>query len=966
MQKYAQGRGGKRGGLKRIVGAIFEILVKRGLGRSIILLGLALGLMGAIGLLLAFVWYSRGLPDPDTILQREVKQSTKIFDRTGEHLLYEIAPDQKRTLVTLETIPDALELATIMAEDRKFYEHPGIDLYGIFRAFLNNLIHFDPTGQGGSTITQQFVKKAILNNEQTIARKIKEIMIAVALERKFSKDEILQMYLNEIPYGGTNYGVESAARAYFGKSVAEIDLAQAATLAAIPNRPTTLINNPELLKSRRDWILNSLEEEGFITEEELAGALAEDTAVRPSVGNIEAPHFVLWIKEVLEERYGAAAVETGGLKVITTLDYEKQVFAEKALDNGVEKFGESFGFHNGTLVAVNPKTGEILAMVGSPDWFDADHGGQINMALRPLQPGSSIKPIIYSALWEQGYTPSTLLWDVSTTFKTATGDYKPQNYDLKERGLMSMRRALQLSLNIPAVKGLYLLGVENALDYATRLGYSTLNDPSRVGLSLVLGGAEVIPLEHVMAYGVFANGGELRKAVSILRVEGAGGELLDEYEVNQNPPRRVISLELAATVSNVLSDNATRAELFGVNNYLNLGARPAGAKTGTTNNFRDAWAMGYTPSLAVGVWVGNASGEVMNTGADGSKIAAPIWREFMDKALEGTPIENFPEYVFVKSGKAIIDGEAPVTVAEIDTRSGLLASAETPEKYRAVQRCADYHSILHFVDRADPLGVAPKSPSESEPAYLDWELGVSDFIGRYNAGLEPGKEPLRSCILPTEVEKDHDERFIPVIEIISPSAGATVTEVVDFLYKIKGEQSFSRVEFWLDGRWWGSTNNDARAAMAWPSWALPAGGVVDNFTHTIVVKAFDEIDNVGIAEVEVKYSGVVTLAVTRIEIVNPFNEQTIGGVLADAGVGASGTGYQVAVEAVGEPLLNLVITVFNLWTSKFATDILIETPTAISSGHWETLERGEYILQAIGTTMGGVKIYSKPVKVLVE
>ncbi|MDQ5952339.1 MAG: penicillin-binding protein, partial [Patescibacteria group bacterium] len=604
MYRYSQGRRVRSmnlsfSGLKQRL----KNLKKGSIIKNLILLCLAGGLFGAIVLLGLFAYYSTQLPDPDSILNRDVAQSTKIFDRTGTHLLYEIAPDQKRTLVTIDKIPLIAQQATITAEDRAFYEHNGISFKGIARAMLTNLIHLDPNGQGASTITQQFIKKAFLTDDRTYSRKIKEIIIAIALEKKFEKDEILQMYLNEIPYGGTNYGIESASQSYFNKSVQDVTLAEAATLAALPNRPSTFLNNPDLLKDRRDWILDGMVEEGYVSQEDADAAKAQETPVTVAVRNIQAPHFVLWVKEQLEEKYGARTTETGGLKVITSLDYDKQKIAEEAVTNGLAAKGATYNFNDVGLVSIDPKTGQVLAMVGSPDYWNDESDGQVNVTLRQLQPGSSIKPMVYASAFERGYTPNTVLWDVDTVFPTATGNYEPHNYDGNEHGYVTMRKALQGSLNIPAVKTLYLAGIDNALALGDRLGYTTLRE-EYVGLSMVLGGVRVTPLEHTSAYATFANNGVKQDVVSIIKVEDSHGEVLEEWKAEDHPGTEAMEKNIAATLSNVLSDNAARSYVFGANNYLVLNGRPAAAKTGTTNEYKDAWTMGYTPSLATGVWVG--------------------------------------------------------------------------------------------------------------------------------------------------------------------------------------------------------------------------------------------------------------------------------------------------------------------------------------------------------------------------
>ncbi len=948
MQRYLQGRHTK---LKAHLAGLrpwFKKVTSGSTLKNLALLAVGCVLFGAIVLLGLFAWYSRSLPNPDEILAREVSQSTKIYDRTGTHLLYEIAPDQKRTLVTIEDIPDYVEKATITAEDRSFYEHSGISIKGIVRALLSNLIHLDPTGQGASTITQQFVKKAILTDDQTIARKVKEIIIALALEKKFEKDQILQLYLNEIPYGGTNYGIEAAAQAYFNKPVQNLTLGEAATLAAIPNRPSTLINNPDLLLDRKNWILDGMVEEGYASQEQVDAAKAEDNHITVSLNNIEAPHFVLWVKELLEEKYDPRIVETGGLKVITTLDYDKQKIAEEAVNNGVAAYGASYNFNDSGLVAMDPKTGQILSMVGSPDYWNDEAHGQVNVTLQALQPGSSIKPIVYAAAFERGYTPNTLLWDVKTTFPTATGPYTPNNYDFGEHGVVSMRKSLQGSLNIPAVKTLYLVGIENAMKFAQRLGYTTLNDASKVGLSMVLGGAEVKLLDHTAAYAVFANNGTYREPVAVLKVEKPNGEVLEEWKAEEHAGNQAISANLAATVSNVWSDNGARAYVFGPNNYLTLGTRPVAAKTGTTNNYGDAWTMGYTPSLVAGVWVGNADGSDMNRGADGSKIAAPIWNEFMSRSLKGTPIENFPAAQIPTTGKAVIDGLLPATTVTIDTNTGKLATDRTPERYKKTVQCGEYHTILHYVSRQDPLGSPPTNPA-GDSNYNAWEGAVQDFIVRHNANLKEGEVPYESCSVPTEEDDVHTKKNQPDITIEEPSSNQDVGRVFATKLDVRLERPFGRVEYSVDGTFIVSSASTNGATLTLPSW-------VGKGKHTLKATIYDDVDNSDSDEVEINVTEGGTSANFR--ITNPFSGQTIE---------KTSPTYAIALEIPHpEDLVSIHVTATNLWTGESMVAGESNDPQSVTTVNWTLPSAAQYSLSATGTTKDGDTIESMPISVIVK
>lgn len=948
MYRYSQGR--KTGtnlfslaGLKQR----FKQLKKGSLLKNLILAVIAAGLAGALLLFGLFAYYSQQLPDPDEILNREVSQSTKIYDRTGEHLLYEIAPDQNRTLVTIDQIPLIAQQATITAEDRDFYKHSGISFKGILRAVLTNLIHLDPNGQGASTITQQFIKKAFLTDDRTYSRKIKEIIIAIALEKKFEKDEILQMYLNEIPYGGTNYGIESAAQSYFDKSVKDVTLAEAATLAALPNRPSTFLNNPDLLKDRRDWILEGMVEEGYVTKEEAEAAKAQETPVTVAVRNIQAPHFVLWVKEQLEEKYGARTTETGGLKVITSLDYDKQKIAEEAVTNGLAAKGATYNFNDVGLVSVDPKTGHILAMVGSPDYWNDESDGQVNVTLRKLQPGSSIKPMVYATAFERGFTPNTVLWDVETTFPTATGNYNPHNYDGNEHGYVTMRKALQGSLNIPAVKTLYLAGVENALSMGDRLGYTTLRE-EYVGLSMVLGGVRVTPLEHVNAYATFANNGVRHDTVSILKVQDSHGEVLQEWKAEENPGTEAMSANLAATMSNVLSDNGARAYVFGPNNYLTLSGRPAAAKTGTTNEFKDAWTVGYTPSLATAVWVGNANGTVMKARADGSVVAAPIWKEYMDRSLKGTPVEQFPAASIKTTGKPVLDGQIPATTIVIDTASGKLATELTPARYREEKTCGEYHTIFTYIKLSDPLGEAPKDPSKSDPYYKPWEAGIQAYLAK--TGTD-GKPKLETCVIPTESDDVHTKHNQPTIQIQDPNTNQSVGRNFEVKLDISTRRSFLRVDYAIDNTYIATSFNQNGDDVALPGW-------VSQGEHTFTATVYDDVDNSASDSIQIKVPEGGSEGAFR--ITNPFQNQVIEKTVP---------AYSIAIEVPNSnDLATLQVTAQNLWTGETFLVGEVHSPQAITTIQWTLPTAAQYSLTASANPKGtgGSTLVSMPVTVLVK
>ena len=923
----------------------FRTWDKKTLVKNVLLVGLGLVLLGSLFFLILFAWVARDLPDPNSLSMRTVAQSTKIYDRTGEHLLYEISGDEKRTLVTLEQIPQDVLDATIAAEDRKFYEHGGIDVKGIIRAVLVNVTSLDPTGQGASTITQQLVKNAILTTEQTYTRKVKEILLALALERRYSKDEILQLYLNEIPYGSTNYGIQSASLAYFDKDVSELSLAQSATLAALPQAPSAFLNNPERLKERRDWILRSMEELGTISEEELNTALAEETPVELSLTNIDAPHFVLWVKELLVEQYGERTVEQGGLVVTTTLDWDKQGFAETAVTNNYEARAETYGFDNSGLLALDPRNGHILAMVGSADYFDDEIDGQVNVTVRPLQPGSSMKPIVYAAGFERGYTPNTLLWDVNTTFGTATGAYAPKNYDLREHGPVSVRKALQGSLNIPAVKMIYLIGVDRALDFAERLHYSTFSDRSNFGLAIVLGGAEVKLIDHVAAYGTFATDGLYQEPVALLKVVDHDGTVLQEWKEAEG--ERVMEANIARMMNNVLSDNGSRAFVFGANSYLQLGGRPVAAKTGTTNDYKDAWTVGYTPQLVAGVWTGNTDGRTMLRGSDGSVVAAPIWNEFMRNALSSEAIIPFTSPAIPIAGKPVLDGQMPAQTVTIDSASGKLATDRTPERFKVEKSCGEYHTILRYVERSNPTGPVPERP-ENDPAYVGWEAAVQDYLVRHNASLEEGEVALEVCEIPTESDDVHTAENEPSLTIQSPNRGDDVSRVFEVKIRASAPRGISRVEYQIDGSTVLVHDDQNGTTLSLPSW-------IDSGTHMLSVIVYDDVDN--------SKADDISIDVTEggndngFTISNPFNNQEIERTDAP---------YTIAIEnARASDAVSLFVTATNVWTGALTEIAFIDNPGSFEAVAWTLGAAAEYVLNARVVLTTGTHIDAPPVRVRV-
>lgn len=681
------------------------------------------------------IWISTlEIPDLSAFEERRVLQSTKIYDRTGEVVLYDLNQDVRRTIIPFEDMSRHIKNATVAIEDDQFYNHVGIDVRAIIRAAVMNVQDGDLLGgQGGSTITQQVIKNSVLDRDKKLSRKVKEAILSIKLERVLEKEEILEIYLNESPYGGTIYGVEEASRAFFGKSAADITLPEAAYLAAIPQAPTYFSpygNNREALDARQRLVLDRMRLNGFITIEELEEAKATEVEFQPqAVTGIRAPHFVMYIIEQLAERYGEDAMAEQGFRVITTLDWELQKEAERIVAEKAESNTERFNASNAGLVATDPKTGDLLVMVGSRDYFSEDIDGNFNVTLASRQPGSSIKPFVYANAFRKGYLPATILFDVPTQFSpqcdpwsrsSESPCYSPNNYNSKFIGPISMRNALAQSLNIPAVKTLYLAGLQDTLKFSADMGLTTLNDPDRYGLTLVLGGGEVRLLDMTYAYSVFANNGIKAEPRTILRIEDSRGTIIEENDVRTS---RVLEENVAHMMSDVLSDNVARTPLWGASSLVNFQNRDVAAKSGSTNNLRDAWIMGYSPNIAVGAWVGNNDNTPMGGGLSGL-ITTPMWREFMDIALETLEPETFPQPQINTQGvKPIIRGEYLDTTALLTAMQNNTDEDEESPEIDTSLIYSNIHSILHFVNKNDPQGGYPANPA-NDPQYENWEYGV--------------------------------------------------------------------------------------------------------------------------------------------------------------------------------------------------------------------------------------------------
>lgn len=664
--------------------------------------------------LFLFIYYAKDLPRPEKFTERPYIQSTKIYDKSGEVLLYEMYGEEKREVISLNQVPEYLKQALIATEDNNFYSHFGLDFRGIFRSILVNLKLKKPS-QGGSTISQQLIRSSFLTTEKTLERKIKEIILTLELERRYSKNQILEFYINQVPFGSNAYGIESASKTFFSKSASEISIAEAAILTSLIKSPSYLSpygEHKDELLARKNYILNRMAKLNYLTQEEVETAKKEELKFSQITSPISAPHFVLYVRDYLLAKYGESFLQRMGLKVYTSLDWELQELAEKAIKEGVE-VNKNYRSYNASLVAIDPKTGEILAMVGSKDWFsepepkgctpglDCLFEPKVNIATyrKGRQPGSAFKPFAYATAFKKGYTPDTILWDVETNFGTwGTEFYIPQNYDGKFRGPVNFRNALSQSINVPSVKVLYLAGLKETINMAKNLGITTLNQsPSYYGLSLVLGGGEVRLLDIVSSYGVFAAEGLKISPVTILKIEDSKGNIIEE---NKKTSKRVLEIQVARLINDVLSDNEARAPLFGYNSPLYFKDYQVAAKTGTTQDYHDAWTIGYSPSIVAGVWSGNNDNSPVAE-KPGVVLSGPIWHQFMEKALLKFPKQDFKKPELILTEKPVLNNEI------------------------------ENYSILHFIEKDNPQGPIPQNP-EKDYQYIKWEEGIKNYLNKIN------------------------------------------------------------------------------------------------------------------------------------------------------------------------------------------------------------------------------------------
>jgi 1A family penicillin-binding protein len=736
-------------------------------------------LFGFIGLVIftiaLFLWYGKDLPTPGKLSDAQLANSTRIYDRNNK-LLYSVYQEQNRTYVKLSDIPKDLRNATIAIEDKDFYENKGFSVFGYLRAVKDLLLLRGLTG--GSTITQQLVKTVLLSSERTLPRKIKELMLSIQVSQRYSKDEILEMYLNDVPYGGANIGVEAASQSYFGKDVKDLNLSESAFLAGLPQSPSVYspYTGNKYYIGRTEAVLKQMVEEDYITDEQSKKALSEikNKKFTRRDESIKAPHFVIYIKQLLAKQFGENAVEQGGLQVTTTLDYDIEKEVEKILKEELEKL-KGYRVGNGSAVVMDPKTGEILAMVGSKDYFDEDNDGNFNTALASRQPGSSLKPVVYAASMEKGYTAGTLLMDVKTEFPTgevARPTYTPVNYDGRFRGPMHVRFALGNSINIPAVKMLANVGIKDVMqkgyDMGIRNWQPTSENMKDVGLSLVLGGRETSLLDEVTAYSVFANQGVKNEPVSILKVTDSKGDKIFEHKKKNG--ERVLSDGVAFIISHILLDNNARSSAFGARSYLNVPGKTVSVKTGTTDQKRDNWTIGYTPSYTVGVWVGNNDNSPMNPAiASGVTGASPIWNRIMSLVLKDKSDEQpkKPDSVIALQIDSLAGG---LPYDNRPTRSEYFIKGTEPTGPSSVYKSKDGKTYVLFRE-SDPVSSDGKNR---------WQEGIDAWI-KQTYGDDPTYSPSADLFEQKKNEEKKEEKkneAPPPTSTSTPSPSQTPTPVV--------------------------------------------------------------------------------------------------------------------------------------------------------------------------------------------
>lgn len=788
----------------------------------------------------AFAYYIGKLPNPNTITKQPT-QSTVILDRNGKSL-YNFYGNQNRTLVTGDKIAPSLKQAVVATEDADFYHHHGFDIKGVLRAIYGRLTG-RRAGGGGSTITQQYVKNALLTPEggvaeSSIRRKFEELILSVEVEQRYTKDEILTGYLNQIPMGSSNYGMETASENYFGKDAKDLTLSESATLAAMIQAPSYYSpygSHTDELFARKNYVLDRMASTKAVTQAQADAAKKDgpssENATFSKAKNFVAQHFVFYVRQKLIEYIGGdpadaeRQLDESGYTVTTSLDLDAQNMAQAILAEMGPNVVKTYRASNAALTAVDPATGEIIAMVGSIDYEDSK-SGNTNFANALLQPGSSFKPFVYATAFDKDhkYSPSSITYDLVTDFG---GGYKPTDYDLKQRGPMTNREALAQSLNIPAVKNLALAGVNNSIDTAKRLGITSLTEPDKYGLSLVLGSGEVRPVEMAGAYAGFANGGMFNPLRPILKIV-KNSKVVKDF--TKTAAQKAVEPEIAYEITSILSDNGARAPIFGTHNSMTLSDRPVAAKTGTTNNNRDAWTVGYTPQISVAVWVGNNEpNKTMTSGADGSYVAAPIWKAFMEKYLKGKPVMPF-----VRPGGLTdlavdkLSGKIPTDQSPPDQHvTDIFASWQLPAaRFGADHQTDDVHIKVKVDKVTGKLANALTPPDQIEERYYfnvhsempdnsNWEIPVQAWA-KNNGGNSP----------PTDTDDDqYNDGNLPTVSFVTPLNGATVNGPFNIEVSPGGLRPIKSAEFFINGVLAG-TATQAPWKVASNADSLPAGSSV--------------------------------------------------------------------------------------------------------------------------------------------
>ena len=727
--------------------------------------------LGVFCLGIGVIWAATlNIPNLQSISERKVLQSTKIYDRTGKIVLYDVNKDVKRTIVPLSEISPFISKALIAIEDTEFYTHKGVRPLAILRAFFANIFSLG-ISQGGSTITQQVVKNTLLTGDKTPTRKLKEVILALKLEQKFTKDEILALYLNESPWGGSMYGVEEASQTFYGKSAKDVDLAEAAYLAALPKAPSYYSpygKNKTQLDDRKNLVLKRMFDTKVISNEDYEKAKNEQVSFIPRENNsIKAPHFVDFVKQYLEDKYGTGAFDEGGYVVATTLDYNLQAKGEEIVKKYALENETKFKASNAGLVAVDAKTGQILTMIGSRDYFDEKIDGKYNITTAKRQPGSTFKPFAYATAFSKGLRPETVVFDLRTQFSTNcapsdfsdnTDCYAPSNFDDKFRGPMTLRSALAESINIPALKVLYLAGIKDTIKTAESMGITTLTEPDRYGLTLVLGGGEVSPLEMTTAYATFADNGIYNPHTPILEIKDSAGKVLEKFEQKS---KEVLPKQTTLLISDILNDNNARIPSYGANSVLYFPGHDVAVKTGTTNNYRDVWTIGYTPNVAVGAWAGNNDNTPMEKKVAGL-IISPMWNAFMKEVIATTPNENFehPEVNNSYDGAPVLRGKWQGGQSYvIDIISGKLSTEFTPQELKKEVVNNDIHDILYWISK-DNFLQKPNNPN-NDPQFGRWEYSVNIWASQNGQGYVSPYNP------PTSYDDIHTPDSAPKISINS-------------------------------------------------------------------------------------------------------------------------------------------------------------------------------------------------------